>query len=364
MAVKAMQFSAAEVAYADKFIKHVGGIKVPESRVYESSSAEGRALSEILSTAKVDSERRAGELKSQTEKAAHYVVMEVVQAMPLSKSVRDLDYLTALARDETSMQEVGRLIAMDSFLGSADRLVFRDYSEHPADRLDPINLDNIMHSPERGIVAIDNEFLPVDESASISDSPNVQYLSALGNKDEVDLLAYSFLSRLERQYRRANGISPEQRIETLASSLGEAHNNVVDGIYAGLSKIAADAVGVESNLAQAQLSQFPRSAAGNWSLGDVARYANLRFSGIDVSREPSLSHEAALVRLAATPGQQVSAARVHADDTNQQVAAAAAHLIPSGAPYSMRQGPQAAPSAKPSGPYRTHAAPRGRGRHA
>ncbi|WP_126898080.1 hypothetical protein [Streptomyces sp. WAC 01325] len=329
-AIKPMRHSAPEVLYADKFIKNVADVLVPESVVYDVNSNEGRTLSILLSNVIVQNERASGELIQQIKNAKHFTVMERIQGEPLSKVAKDLRRLVGFAGDRSAMRKVGSLIVADSFLGSSDRLVFRDYSEPPKYRPDPINLDNIMYEPRVGLIAIDNEFCPAG-NGNLLRSPNLHYVSALGDNREVNHLAYCFLSRLEKEFRRANKIPADHRIELLSTSLDQAHSEIVNGIYASLSKIGTKAASRGPAMTQEQIAQFPKLSQSNWDIDGLASYASSRFSGIDITYNPSMSHKDAVQSLVSISKQPVHGMPGSSRSFGTQSQAAAARMSPTAA---------------------------------
>jgi hypothetical protein len=298
VAVKPMS-SVAPTFYADNFIRRVGGVATPYSQIYGRNSPDGQALYRIFSNAVDRNEIQAGDL-DELDEARHYLVMEMANGKPLSSISRDQDLLMAMLRDRKAMRDIARLIVIDSFLGNADRLIYPafEYSNRPEDRGNPLNLDNIMYSPDEGIIAIDNDFSPVGHDADqILRSTNLKSLRALGHKKEIDNLANLFLRGLEITFRETNNVHRRQRIEALESTLEAARRHITDGIYRALSEVGARAIEEERALEREQLARFPGSPSNNWFIGGLASYARWRFNDINATRKASLSHEEAAHRL-------------------------------------------------------------------
>jgi hypothetical protein len=113
--------SSGEVDFANKFLHEGMGFEVPDTVTYPLASNEGQALEALLRADGMVGTRSATEVDEQLGFANRIMVMSVVKGS--SMQTLDDGGATEFLRNAPALEQVGRLMVSDAFLGNGDRLV-------------------------------------------------------------------------------------------------------------------------------------------------------------------------------------------------------------------------------------------------
>jgi hypothetical protein len=228
--------------------------------------------------------------------ALDYLVIQFVDAVSLVKMI-EMGRTVDLIVDRYAMEQIGRLVVVDAFLGNKDRLMPR-----PAGfRNGNLNLGNILYNPEGGIVAIDNAFFPVRNAALTSH--NIDLMSRIGDADTRTAVVDSLLEYFQLAHQNAN--RARRGVSTWIldhDSVVKAKENINRGILSALHEIGVRAAAKEHSLGEKQSAIFPDLPHDYWRIDELAAYAMLRFQNIQTTGQPAVTHRDAIRRVTETVG--------------------------------------------------------------
>jgi Domain of unknown function (DUF4157)/Actin-fragmin kinase, catalytic len=148
--VKPSSKDTGNVEFANKFLKEGMGFETPEMLTYSKNSSEGQAITNLLKNPPNGEivKGLSGQVEEQIEGANYYSVMSSVEGRAI-QTLSDLE-AAEFIQNASALQDVGRLMASDAFLGNVDRLAGQ------------VNLCNFFYQAAKGldpgkVATIDND---------------------------------------------------------------------------------------------------------------------------------------------------------------------------------------------------------------
>jgi Domain of unknown function (DUF4157) len=219
--------SSGEIEFANQFLQEGMGFDVPDTISYDIGSPEGIALQAVLTAPGVTHLKSATEAADQIAVSNKIMVMSIVEGQSI-QTLGDADALQFL-QNAPALEQVGKLMISDAFLGNTDRLV------GPKANLGNFfyAVANVLHTGK--ITTIDNEasFVAATRKANGSlDGEMVTkafYLEQLTTAVGQDYFINKFLQRMTAAHA-ANPLTSAELVNNHAGIVANVRNGIIQGL--------------------------------------------------------------------------------------------------------------------------------------